>query len=178
MTAAYLALQGFVKSPLHFPQRWGAMMGKIDASKWTPVLISGITLVVLLTQIGFGANGVFHDQAKDVQAVQAQVAVLQTQTSEMKNQINTMQSQMATLLSVPGLIQRLTDRLDAGPRTDLLTSQYNEIQRHLSALDGRSDTSERQQRADEDRAIEGLAQTRARLDAIENASKATLGNHR
>ncbi len=59
-----------------------------------------------------------------------------------------------------------------------MESRLSEIQRHLSALDGRLDGDEKQQRTDEDRAIEGLAQTRARLDAIDSASKAALGNHR
>jgi hypothetical protein len=174
MTTAQLALQQIVNGPLHLRQRWGAMLGKFDTAKWTPIVISGLTLVVLLTQIGFGANGVFHDQAKDVQTVQSQVASQQKQLDGMSIQLNSMQSQMALLSSVPDLVRRLNDRLDAAPRADMIESRWSEIQRHLSALDGRGDATETRMRADEDRMI----RDDARLDAVEKSTGATLGNRR
>ena len=173
MTMAELALRGFVKNPL-IPQRWRDAVGRFDTSKWAPSVISGAALTVLLLQQGFGTNGWFHDQAKDVQTVQSQVATLQEQQRVMGTQISSIQSQMATLLQLPGLIQRLNDRLDASPRTDLLNSNLTEIQRHLSALDGRMDGMDTRARADEDRII----RDDARIDSIEKASKDTLGNHR
>lgn len=173
MTAAYLALHGFVKSPL-IPQTWRRIMGRFDGPKWAPAIISGLALGVLLLQQGFGANGLFHDQAKDVQSVQSQVAVLQKQQDGMGNQINAIQAQMATLIQLPALIQRLNDRLDASPRADMLNSQFNEMQKHLSSLDGRSDANETRLRVDEERMIRDAT----RLDQIENASKAALGNNR
>ena len=167
METAYLALRGFVKSPLHFRHRWRVMMG-FDFKGWAPTIFSGLLFVMGGV---YAAGGFTSAQSKDVQA-------LQTQYREVSLQIDALRAQVAPLASVPGLLQRLSDRLDAAPHADLINTQLSEIQRHLSALDGRSDTDERQQRVDADRAIEGLAATKARLDAIENASKASLGNRR
>ncbi len=174
METAHYDLKDIVKLPLHFPTVWGAVMGRFDAAKWSPIIISLATLLVLLSQIGFGANGMFHDQAKDVQAVQGKVDVLQKQTDGISNQMNIMQTQMATLLQLPGLIQRLNDRLDAAPRADMINSQLAEIQHHLSVQDGRFDTDEKRMKDDEERSIRDTT----RIDTIEHSSSVPLGNRR
>lgn len=157
MITADLALNRSVKSALYLRERWGAALGKFDLKGWAPTLISGAALTVLLLQQSIGANGWFHDQAKDVQTVQSQVASQQKQLDGMSIQLNSMQSQMALLSSVPDLVRRLNDRLDAAPRADMIESRWSEIQRHLSALDGRSDATETRMRADEDRMIRDLS---------------------
>ena len=163
METAYLALTGFVKSPLHFRHRWRVMMG-FDLKGWAPTIFSGLLFVMGGV---YAAGGFTSAQSKDVQA-------LQTQYREGSLQIDALRAQVAPLTQVPALLQRLTDRLDAAPRADLLESRLTEIQRHLSALDGRGDATETRMRADEDRAV----RDDARIDAIEGSSRPKLGNGR
>lgn len=171
MTVAELTLRGIVKMPL-IPQRWRWVMANLR--EWATITFAGIAAaVVVWTQI-LGGPSLLTGQSKDVQALQGQVALLQKQQDTMGTQISNVQAQLATLLQLPGLIQRLNDRLDASPRTDLLNSQLTEIQRHLSALDGRMDGMDTRARADEDRII----RDDARIDAIEHLSKEPLGNRR
>lgn len=173
MTTAYLALRGFAKSPL-IPQRWGAVMGSFNAKEW---ILTGCALATFGLVAGgtvFGAGGFMSGQSKDVANLQGQYQTLQAQYQDMTTKMAALKDQVAPLSQVPVLIARLNDRLDQAPRTDLLDSRLLEIQRHLSALDGRSDATETRMRADEDRVI----RDDTRLDAIEGASKATLGNHR
>lgn len=174
METAVLDLGKIVKSPLIFPQKWETVMGKVDVKVWSPIVISLVTLLYLLSQNIFGAGGYLNGQSKDVQAVQAQVAALQRQVDVLATQNTVMQTQMATLTPLPGLIARLSDRLDAAPRTDLLNSQLSEINNHLHNQDGRLDADEARQRDFENQVI----RSETRIDAIESSSKATLGNHR
>lgn len=170
MTTAYLARFGIVTSPL-IPQLWGTVMGKFDASKWAPTAVSAVFIVGAYL---FGAGGWISGQAKDVQSLQSQVSVLQTQQTNTSLQVSALRDQMAPLLQIPALLVRLNDRLDATPRAD----QMVDIQKHLSALDGRADADETRARADADRTIQELARDGARLDFIEKGSDAKLGNRR
>ena len=174
MTTAHLALRQIVNGPLHFREQWGEMLGKFDSAKWLTVLFAGVILALNIGQITFGAGGLFSGQTKDVQGLQLQVSAVQKQQDIMAAQMAEMKTNMAPLLRLPSSIDRLADRLDASPRSDLLNSQLSEIQHHLSVQDGRFDSDEIRQRNYEEKVI----RDDSRLDAIENASKATLGNHR
>lgn len=164
MITAQLALRQIVNGPLHLRQRWGAVVGRFDLKGWAPTLLSGVLFVIGCV---YWAGGFTSSQSKDVQ-------VLQTQYREMSLQLDALRSQVAPLAQVPALIQRLNDRLDAAPRADMLETRLSEIQRHLSALDGRADADETRLRSYEDRVI----RDDTRLDVIEKGSNTPLGNRR
>lgn len=162
MTMAELAFRGFVKNPLI---RWRGAMASLDAHKWvTSVGAVTAAAVVIWTQV-LGGPSLLTGQSKDIQALQAQQTV-------MASQLTALQAQVAPLAQLSMQIDRLTQRFDQTPRTDMLNSQLTEIQRHLSALDGRMDGMDTRARADEDRII----RDDARIDAIEHLSKEPLGN--
>lgn len=166
METAYLALKGFVKSPLQL-REWGSVLGRFDVKGWLTPIVAVVTLGLVLSEVLFGGGSFITGQSKDIQALQGQY-------HEMATQMESLRLQVAPLTQVPTLLQRLTDRLDAAPRADLLESRLTEIQRHLSALDGRGDATETRMRADEDRAV----RDDARIDAIEGSSRPKLGNGR
>ena len=160
-------LTKIVNGPLHFPQ-WRGVVGNFDIKGWAPTILSAAVFVMGAI---YWTGGFTSGQSRDIQSLQAQY-------HELSIQLESVRTQIAPLALLPAQLARLQSTLDAAPRSDLMESRLSEIQRHLSALDGRLDGDEKQQRTDEDRSIEGLAQTRARLDAIDSASKAALGNHR
>jgi outer membrane murein-binding lipoprotein Lpp len=162
MTTAHLALRQIVTSPLKFPKEWGDMMGNFDFKGWAPTILSGTLFIMGCI---YAAGGNWGSQSKDIQALQAQ-------NREFSVQLEAVRTQIAPLSLVPAQLARLTSILDAAPRADMLESRLSEIQRHLSALDGRGDATETRIRADEDRAIRDAT----RLDAIEKGSITPLGN--
>ena len=164
MTTAYLALCGFVKSPL-MPQWWRAAMGSFDAHKWVTSIGAVTACGFIIGTSLFGAGGMLSGQSHDINALQAQQNI-------MASQLSSLQAQVSPLARLPDLNDKLNARMDAAPRADLLGNELTEIQRHLSALDGRMDGLETRARADEDRII----RDDARIDGIDNASKATLGH--
>lgn len=166
MTTAELALRGIVNKAL-IPQRWRDAVGKFDIHKWATTFFAGTAAAVVVWTQVLGGPSLLTGQSKDIQALQAQQNV-------MASQLSALQAQVAPLAQLSIQIDRLTQRFDQAPHTDLLNSQLTEIQRHLSALDGRMDGMDTRVRADEDRG----SHDNARIDAIENASKSSLGNHR
>jgi len=164
MTMAYFALKEIVTSPLIIPKRWRDFMGKFDAAKWLTVAFGAITLGIIGGQLMFGAGGWMSGQSKDI-------IVLQAQYRDVAQAVASLKDQVTPLAQLPGLIARLNDRLDAAPRTDLVNTQLTEIQRHLSALDGRMDGMDTRSRADEDR----LTRTETKVEGIDASSRAKLG---
>lgn len=164
MTTAYLALCGFVKSPL-MPQWWRAAMASFEPHKWVTSICAAVAAAFIVGQSLFGAGGWWGGQSHDISALQAQQNI-------MASQLSSLQAQVSPLARLPDLIDKLNARMDAAPRADLLGNELTEIQRHLSALDGRMDGMDTRARADEDRII----RDDTRIDAIDNASKATLGH--
>lgn len=80
--------------------------------------------------------------------------------------IQSLQSQVSGLSAQ---VSKLADKIDQGPRSD----QMREIDRHLSALDGRMDGMDTRAQADEQRLIR--AQTI--LESIQQSSDAKLAGH-
>jgi hypothetical protein len=77
--------------------------------------------------------------------------------SIIKGQITDLSAQMS----------HLQDRIESGPRAD----QLREIDRHLSALDGRDDILDQRLRLIE----QDQAAMKARIEGIDTASRARLG---
>lgn len=86
-----------------------------------------------------------NNNSKDIQALQGTVAQLSAQVSH------------------------LADKIDQGPRTD----QMKEVDRHLSALDGRMDGMDTRIQSDE----RSLTKVQADVDNIRNSSDARLTGH-
>lgn len=155
-----------VRSPL-IPQRWRWAVANIDGHKWFGSICIGLgTVIVVGTQL-FGAGGWLGGQSHDISALKAQQDL-------MASQLSALQAQVSPLSRLPDLIDKLNARMDAAPRADLLGSEMTEIQRHLSALDGRMDGMDTRARSDEDRII----RDDTRIEAIDNASKTAVRNPR
>lgn len=80
--------------------------------------------------------------------------------------IQTLQAQVNGLSNQ---VAKLVDRIDAGPRSD----QMHEIDRHLSALDGRMDGMDTRAQADEQR----LVRVQTQIESIQSSSDAKLNGH-
>lgn len=172
MTAA-VALSGFVNRPL-IHRQWGRAMASIDAHKWiTTVCAVTAAGIVIATQV-FGAGGLLTGQSKDIQQLQTQQSAISSQYTLLATQLTALQAQVAPLAQLSLQLDKMTQRFEQVPRADMLNSQLTEVQRHLSALDGRMDGMDTRARADEDR----LVRTETRVQGIDESSKASLGNRR
>lgn len=79
------------------------------------------------------------------------------------------QALQGTVSQLSAQVSHLADKIDQGPRSD----QMKEIDRHLSALDGRMDGMDTRIQSDE----RSLTKVQADVDNIRNSSDARLTGH-
>lgn len=115
---------------------------------WLNLLITGVGAVAAMSTCGavlVGWISAGTTNTHDIQALQSTVSQLTAQVSH------------------------LADKIDQGPRSD----QMREVDRHLSALDGRMDGMDNRLQSDE----RSLTKVQTQVDTIQNSSDARLMGH-
>lgn len=79
------------------------------------------------------------------------------------------QALQGTVAQLSAQVSHLADKIDQGPRSD----QMKDIDRHLSALDGRMDGMDTRMQSDE----RGLTRVQTEVETIQNSSEAQLRGH-
>ena len=79
------------------------------------------------------------------------------------------QALQGTVSQLSAQVSHLADKIDQGPRSD----QMREVDRHLSALDGRMDGMDNRLQSDE----RSLTKVQTQVDTIQNSSDARLTGH-
>ena len=79
------------------------------------------------------------------------------------------QALQGTVAQLTAQVSHLADKIDQGPRSD----QMREVDRHLSALDGRMDGMDNRLQSDE----RSLTKVQTQVDTIQNSSDARLTGH-
>lgn len=127
--------------------------GRMLNTIFSGIAAFGTLAIASAVLIGYLSTGTTNTH--DIQMMQGQIANLTTQT----------QGQMAGLTAQ---VEHLANKIDPA-----IPIQLHEIDRHLSALDGRMDGMDARARADE------LSLTRAQteIESIRNSSDAQLRGH-